>query len=667
MVIRKLEVSVIGCGKMGINHLKAIKNSILGEVVAVADPIIEPNRISEILGKPIPIFRDAEDLLKKVKPEVVHVVTPPDTHYEVGKMALENGAHVFIEKPFVPKATQAEELVRIAQSRGLKIFAGHQLLAHSATVKAEGLVRNIGEIVHVESYFSFRKVRKSLSAVDQAIDILPHPTYTLLHFMKKDNGLENNFLIKTLDAEADGEIRAIIDNDGLKGFLVVSLQGRPVDSYLKIVGTNGSVYIDYVRGVVINLSGSGADAVSAITNPYRQGWQIAWKSTKAFIGLAMKKNKSYEGLPELIENFYQSISEGKKPLISPESIIATVKICERIGTELKEKERIAEGCARNILEEKEKALPARETRGTVLVTGGNGFLGRVICRELRLAEWSVKSISRSLPRFSERDPGVEYEALNLAEGITPDRLKGLTAVIHCAAETSGGKDDHQRNSLEATRKVIEASAAAGIKKFIHMSSIAVLKPGRKARVPLDESAPVDLNNPSRGPYVWGKAQSEEIVGNMSKQLGLDAKIIRLGPLVDFNNFDAPGRLGREVGSYFIVMGSKKSRLSVCDVQTVAKVVRYYLADYQSAPLVLNLIEPGALQRKDLIEKLFKKRKDLKALYVPSMAISVMSVALYGLQRVFLRSRKPLDIAAAFSSEQYKTDLAEQIIAKTSVN
>ena len=313
---------------------------------------------------------------------------------------------------------QAEELVQIAQSRGLKLFAGHQLLAQTATQKAEELVKNIGDVVHVESYFSFRKVRRSLSAVDQAIDILPHPAYTLLHFLRNQSEKENGFVIRALETQSDGEIRAIVEHGGRKGFLVVSLKGRPVDSYLKIVGTNGSVYIDYVRGVVINLSGSGADAVSAIITPYRQGWQHLWKTTRAFAGLAIQKNKGYEGLAELFDNFYACILNKEKPLVSPDSIIETVKICETIAAELRNKERISEERAKDIIEKTAKRLPSVNTADRILVSGGNGFLGSVICKELRSAGWRVKALSRNLPKFSERLPGIEYAAVDLADGVT---------------------------------------------------------------------------------------------------------------------------------------------------------------------------------------------------------------------------------------------------------
>jgi len=63
------------------------------------------------------------------------------------------------------------------------------------------LIRDIDDIIHVESYFTLRRVRKSISAVDQAIHILPHLTYTLLNFLKKERETESACVIRALGSD----------------------------------------------------------------------------------------------------------------------------------------------------------------------------------------------------------------------------------------------------------------------------------------------------------------------------------------------------------------------------------------------------------------------------------------------------------------------------------
>jgi nucleoside-diphosphate-sugar epimerase len=305
----------------------------------------------------------------------------------------------------------------------------------------------------------------------------------------------------------------------------------------------------------------------------------------------------------------------------------------------------------------------RAEQSTVLLTGGTGLLGRAVAEELRHAGLSVRVVARRVPPYSRRIPGVEYAVADLARPIDPRVLEGVGTLVHCAAETAGGKEDHRRNSVDGTRHVLEAAANAKVRRVIHVSSLGILKTSREVGRPLDESAPVDAGNVERGPYVWGKAESELLAQRMGTELGMAVKVIRPGPLVDYGAFSPPGRLGRELGPLFVAVGPKKGALSVCDVSTAARVVRSYLDDFDSAPPMLNLVESPAPARRDLLGRYLKGRPDLKVFWVPAVLLRIMSGPLRLLQRVALGAKQPIDVAAAFASERYQTDLAARTIER----
>src|SRR5439155_19197015 len=60
--------------------------------------------------------------------DIVHITTPPRSHYSLAKQCLESGSHVYLEKPFTVTASETESLIQLAQRRGLKITAGHNYL-----------------------------------------------------------------------------------------------------------------------------------------------------------------------------------------------------------------------------------------------------------------------------------------------------------------------------------------------------------------------------------------------------------------------------------------------------------------------------------------------------------------------------------------------------------
>jgi hypothetical protein len=163
--------------------------------------------------------------------------------------------------------------------------------------------------------------------------------------------------------------------------------------------------------------------------------------------------------------------------------------------------------------------------------------------------------------------------------------------------------------------------------------------------------------------VWAKAEAEKIVSELCEKNNIAFKTIRLGPLVDFEHFTPPGRLGREVGTLYVAMGSGRSELSVCDVQTAANVIRYYIDAFEQAPQILNLVESPPPTRKQLVAKLRQARPELRVMWLPAPVLKTLSLLLKGALRLKSPSKKPLDLYAAFASEKYNTSLAGEVINK----
>lgn len=664
--ISKIKVALFGVGKMGIHHIRAINLQNNAELVAIADPAADHEKLSRVISEDVSIFTSVEELLMAIQPNVVHICTPPQTHATLAKLALKHGASIYVEKPFTLKKSEAENIISLAEEKGLKVCAGHQVLFEDPARKTQEFLKEIGQIVHVESYFSFRTVRRNVSPVDQLIDILPHPVYLLLHFLQaaSSNNEKNLIELSAIDVKPSGEVRGIIKAGDVFGVLIVTLRGRPIESYIRVVGTNGSLYADFVRGIVIKLAGPGVSAIPIVLSPYKQAKQLVWKTTKSFVNMAFRKHKSYPGLAELIGAFYSSIFNETPVPLGPTSIIQTVSLCEEVSERLRKAEAESEKQAEIALKDRElKLSPIEAVKEIVLVTGGTGFLGRKVTAELRNHGWPVRVITRRLPYYQDRIPGVEYSIWDLGEEIPTELLDGVFTIVHCAAETYGGKEAHERNTIRATRNIIYAAAGASVKRFIFISSIAVLKPSRKLCSSLDENSPIDLGNNGRGPYVWGKAKAEHIASKIGAENGIDVKIIRLGPLVDFKAFQPPGRLGREIGNFFVAVGSPKNKFSYCEVQTAAEVIRTYISNFDFLPQILNLIEPTPLTRGDLTKLLLENRPDLKVLWIPHFVLKILSPPLLLIQKLIFPQKKPIDIQDAFSTENYKSDLAAMVIKK----
>lgn len=668
----RIRAAIFGTGKMGLHHAKAVCLLPNAELIGVADPDAEPDVVEKNLHPGVRIFRGPSELLESVGPDVVHICTPPHTHIELAELAVAKGAHVYIEKPFARSANEAERFLALAQRLGRKVCAGHQLLYERPALEARERLEKIGRIVHVESYFAFRPVRRSadgrgvISPIDQLLDILPHPVYLLLHFLEMSlpPGRVAPVELRGLEIRTNGSVHAILRCGDATGALTVTLEGRPVDSYVRIVGTNGSLFADFVRGTTIALPGPGTSGVSKAFNPYAQAWQIAAGTTRAMARRAMRKQRSYPGLLEIIGAFYESIDKNTKVVPDARSILDTVRLCETVGERLKTLEAEENRSSEEELKRLETRLTPPETgRRCVLVTGGTGMLGRAVAAELREQGWPTRVAARRLPPASMRIPGVEYVAADLGEPVASAVTEGVATVVHCAAETAGGRDAHARNSVGATQNLITAMAEAGVKRLIHISSLAVLQASGGTGSPVDEGTPLVRNAESRGPYVWGKAASEQMARDLCSRFGIDLRVIRPGPLVDFDAFEAPGRLGREVGPFFVAVGARRNRLSLCEVRTAALVLVEYVQNFEAMPPVLNLVDPGPPTRAELVSCMKGKRPDLKIIPLPLPLLWIASrLVRLGLQAV-KPDRTPVDLYGAFVSERYNTDLARDVIRR----
>lgn len=666
MTDKVLKIAIFGGGKMAGQHAAAIATLKNTRLVAVADPVVAEADLRARFGSEVTIYHDAEALLREFSPDVVHIVTPPASHVDLARLALEHGAHVYVEKPFALTEADARGILELADQKGLKACAAHQVLFQDAGRKYREHMHLIGAPVHVESYFSFKPVRRradgkgSVTPVEQLIDILPHPVYLLLSAFEGEQTPEME--LKSVEVSPHGEVRALVSVGGRLGMIVVTLQGRPIESYLRIVGTNGSVNADFILAGVTRLPGPGASAPAVVLRPFSQARQMVFGSIATLFKMFFRRHKSYPGLAELLQGFYGNINGTGPVPVSAQSIIQTVRLCEQIGARLLEAEREAEVAATRALQEAEAALaPPEPGRKAILVTGGTGFLGKEVVAELRGRGWPVRVLARRIPGAAQRVPGVEYVEADLAGSLPESAFEDVEVVAHLAAETAGGKEAHERNTIEATRNVLDTAGRMGIKKVINVSSIAVLKPSSEVGHPLSESDPVDFGNLGRGPYVWAKAEAERIAQELGQSHGFEVRTVRLGPLVDYRNFSPPGRLGREVGPLFVAVGGPRSELSVCDLSTAAQVIRYLTEQFEEAPQVLNLVESPPPRRRELVARLRTVRPDLRVMWLPFPMLKLIGGALKLLLRILKPGKPAVDLYAAFATERYETFLAGTVI------
>jgi predicted dehydrogenase len=180
-----VKFGVIGYGYWGPNVVRNLDHLDGSQVVAVCDKSPTSRKRIQRAHPHVKVVTDSADLLSSTEIDAIAVVTPVWTHYELTKAALEQGKHVFVEKPFTSDSNQAEELINLAAKKNLKIMVDHTFLFTGA-VKKIGQLLEEGTLGRVYYYDSTR-VNLGLFQHDVNViwDLAPHDLSIIDHLIKE--------------------------------------------------------------------------------------------------------------------------------------------------------------------------------------------------------------------------------------------------------------------------------------------------------------------------------------------------------------------------------------------------------------------------------------------------------------------------------------------------
>ena len=195
-----LKLGVIGYGYWGPNIVRNFSSQPECQVAVICDK--SPN-VKALIGRRHPgtlTTTDPDEVTASADLDAVAIVTPVSTHFELAKKALENGKHVFVEKPFTATSAQAEELIEIADRKKLQIMVDHTFLFNGAVQKIKELVDEgvLGPLY----YYDSTRVNLGLFQHDVNViwDLAPHDLSIIDHLI----GLEPELVVATGGAHLNG-------------------------------------------------------------------------------------------------------------------------------------------------------------------------------------------------------------------------------------------------------------------------------------------------------------------------------------------------------------------------------------------------------------------------------------------------------------------------------
>ncbi len=180
-----IRMGVIGYGYWGPNIVRNFHGQERSRVVAICDKSPKSLQRARQSYPEIRAIDECNDILTATDIDAIAIVTPVWTHYELAKIALENGKHVFVEKPFTCTTAQAEELIELAERKNLKIMVDHTFLFTGAVKRIKEFIDNgtLGDLY----YYDSTRVNLGLFQHDVNVlwDLAPHDL-SIMDYLIKD-------------------------------------------------------------------------------------------------------------------------------------------------------------------------------------------------------------------------------------------------------------------------------------------------------------------------------------------------------------------------------------------------------------------------------------------------------------------------------------------------
>jgi predicted dehydrogenase len=356
-----LKVAIVGCGKIADAHVTQILRIGGCEIVGVCDREL---LMAQQLCERFPVkryFDDVAELLSETRPDVVHITTPPGSHFDIARFCLQHQCHVYVEKPFTLDLSQAQQLVDLAEEKQLKLTVGHNCQFSHAARRLRALVTQGylgGQPVHMESHYGYNLgdpayarallgdrqhwVRRLPGKLLQ--NIISHGVARIAEFLTGDDlrviahGFTSPLLKRIGENEIVDELRVIIsDSERTTAYFTFSSQMRPSLHEFRIYGPKNGLVLDQDHEIVLRLRGEKFKSYADYFIPpvvFAKQHLSDWlRNANLFLARDFHMDA---GLKVLIESFYRSIVDDAPAPIPYREILLTSRIMDLIFDQLRD-------------------------------------------------------------------------------------------------------------------------------------------------------------------------------------------------------------------------------------------------------------------------------------------------------------------------------------------
>lgn len=595
-------VGLVGAGHISQFHLSALERLRGVTVEGLFD--LDSERAEDLARRfGVTVAPTLAGLLEKGV-DVVHVLTPPETHAAIALEALRAGCHVLVEKPAATDVVEVEAMARLADEKRLSLGVCHSLLFDPQVRRAlqDVAAGKLGRLVSVDILRSSSYPPYSggpppphyRRAGHPFRDIGIHCLYLMEAFLGRIGRVQATWRSLGGDPNlAFDEWRAIVECDKGIGQFQASWNVRPLQNQIVLQGTKGVRRVDLfhlsqARRSALPLPRAAERVINALTDSLEPLAYVPWNVARFALG----RLRQYQGVRAFIEAFYEALAAGRRPPVTAWDALPVVRWTEEIAR-----------AAERDLEGRLGSVPVREGVRPVLVTGASGGLGQALLAGLKREDIGpLRALIRRGPSWPCED--LELMAGNLGDAEAVDRaVQGARWVFHLGAAMKGGGADHQCATVEGTRNVIAACKRHRVEKLIYVSSLSVLDwAGAEDAAPLTEDSDLEPRPEERGAYTQAKLEAERLVSAAARD-GLPAIILRPGQIFGGQIPLLTPAVARRIGARHLVLGDGEVALPLVYVEDVVDALILAARGPLRDGEILHLVDDPSLTQNQVLAEL----------------------------------------------------------------
>jgi len=613
---KQLRVGLLGGGQIAWIHGRLIVKEPDATLVGIADiDRARARQLARELGVD-KVYEDAAGMIEDQQPDIIHVLTPPDTHPELSMMAMSRGCHVLVEKPMATTLAAAEAMVETAKRHNVRLCAGYNMLFDDLVQAASNVVATgaVGEVVSVEAHYAYNALRNPALVEDGAHhchwsyrlnggpleDLMPHMAALVLPYLG-GSATEVTTVTRNrgvLPAGWDDEVRVLLASDRVLGMISISLSERPDLIALTVKGTRGEVRANLFSGVLTVQTRSALPrALARGLSGFQLSAQSAVASLKNLYNFAAGRIDKSSGLAKLISRFYESVRTGTEPPLTPEQCLAVVDVTSRIWP-----------VPRDRTLEKGRIPPAGPAVAPrVLVTGASGFIGTHLVRRLLSEGVGVRALVRQNSFHAGRlkDLDVQVVEGDLTEAAALQAaMRGIETVYHAAAATHNGWSENESTTIEGTRLLLDAALGQNVGRLVLLSSLAVFDTRKSRGRVIREDSPLLPNPRQNGAYAYSKIVVEGLALASHREHGLGVTVVRPGMVIGPLGHVWFPHLGYHYGDrLFLTFGRGDQVLPLTYVENTVDGIYRAATHERAIGQAYNLVDEGAVTARQYIEQL----------------------------------------------------------------